>query len=180
MNAIVRTRMRVVRGRLFLCGLALGGLLATLEAGAQTQRQIGRYTVTEQTVGAWLLKSSSGPLGAYCTVERRAGGQTFGYQVTRAGQRFVGLSSSAWRRAPGSFETVRLTVGGTTLWSGRAAAPVPDSLVLPIELGRPDPATILSRADNAQVEISGAALRFDLSGAAEALRVQRACLAGAR
>lgn len=180
MEAIVRTGVRLVRGRLALCGLILGGLLATPEAGAQTQRQIGRYTVTEQMVGAWLLKSSSGPLGAYCTVERRAGGQTFGYQVTRAGERFVGLTSSAWRRAPGSFETVRLTVGGTTLWSGRAAAPVPESLVLPIEPGRRDPAAVLARADSAQVEISGQALRFDLSGAAEALRAQRACLAGAR
>lgn len=160
--------------------LVLAGWLNVPEVRAQTQRKIGRYTVTERMVGAWLLKSSSGPLGAYCTIERRANGQTFGYQVTRAGERYIGLSSSAWQRAPGSFETVRLTVGGATLWSGRAAAPVPDSLVLPIKPEQRDPAEILSRADSARAEISGQVTPFDLSEAAEALRAQRTCLAEAQ
>lgn len=53
--------------------LVLAGWLTVPEVRAQTQRQIGRYTVTERMVGAWLLKSSSGPLGAYCTIERRRG-----------------------------------------------------------------------------------------------------------
>ena len=161
-------------------GFALFCLLPFPGTHAQTQRQIGRYTVTEQPVGAWVLKASAGPLGPYCTVERRGGGQTFGYQVTRTGQRYFGLSSATWKRAPGSFAAVRLTAGGAVLWSGRAIAPVPDSLVLPMQPGQRDPAAILSRVESAQVEISDQALRFDLSGAAEALRAQRTCLAEAR
>lgn len=46
--------------------------------------------------------------------------------------------------------------------------------------GRVDPATTLIQGDRARVEVSRQALRFDLIGAAEAIRAQRACLADTR
>ncbi len=71
-------------------------------------------------------------------------------------------------------------VAAVALRSGQAAVPVPDTLVLSIESGQRDPAPIRTRAGRAQVGISGQALRFDLSGIAEALQAQQTCLTAAR
>lgn len=176
LNGARRPVRRAAAGLVLTCLTTIG-----FPAQAQTQRQIGRYIVTERSIGGWLLKSSAGPLGAYCTIERNEGARTFGYQMTRSGQRFIGLSSTTWRRPPGTFESVRLSVGGATLWSGRAAAPIPETLALPIDAGsRIDPVAILVRSDLAKAEITGQVTTFDLTGVAEALAAQKACLAEER
>ncbi|MDP4025819.1 hypothetical protein Q8W71_24620 [Methylobacterium sp. NEAU 140] len=164
---------RVVHPLVFLCALT-----TTWSVEAQTvTRQIGRYTVTERPVGPWLLKASAGPLGPYCTIELRRDGQMIAYQRTTAGQGFLAIESARWQRPPGSIVDVTITTGATR-WSGRAGAPVPEGLLLPIELGRgADPARVLPRFGSLTAQVGGETLRFDLAGVSEAVRAQRACLA---
>jgi hypothetical protein len=148
-------------------------LLACLLAGSAA------FAHEEQRIGRWVLKTGEerGPR-SYCTVELVQDGRTLGYQRTKDAKAFFGLRDPEWRFEPRHPYEVRVSAGNAA-WKGRAVAPLPDTLVLPVDLAGIDPAAAFAVVSSADVDVQGQSIRFDLSDFSKAAAAQRDCLAKA-